>query len=383
MRLRSTPYRISPRTPQAGWQATLSQAGGLVYVDAPMKRQWWQPLTVCLCVPAEHVQVSELWLPQWLNEQALRDEVLLHAQGVLADQSQSELHHPLDASQALNTRHTWAASTSSISSTASTTANSSTASPLCVDAHPNTDAQSDQGLQLWHVYTMSERDMMLHWAACCAQHAQPQQSWCCVAAVPEQAQHMGLNLLPYREQAARGYARRSWACLGASVVCMAGAMFGAHAQLPTQTRGVDVQPVAQPPTLSLAQTPMSMGDANQHPTLTALRAQVLDLQQRLHVQQWQRQWQQWQLDVLQALPRDTTAHIAVHAFEAKAQRISITGASSDLSILATWSNALRARWSRSLSVQLLNTQRGQTGHIQFELVLIPIETQGNTLGVQP
>ena len=96
-----------------------------------------------------------------------------------------------------------------------------------------------------------------------------------------------------------------------------------------------------------------------------------------------RQWQQWQLDVLQALPRDTTAHIAVHAFEAKAQRISITGASSDLSTLAAWSNAVRARWSRGLSVQLLHTQRGQTGHIQFELVLSPVETQGNTLGVQP
>ena len=162
MRLRSTPYSISPRTPQAGWQATLSQAGGLVYVDPPTKRRWWQPLTVCLCVPAEHVQVSELWLPQWLNEQALRDEVLLHGQGVLPDPSQSELQHPVVASLALNTRPTSTASTASTSST------SSTSSPLYVDAYANTDAQSDQGLQLWHVYTMSERDMMLHWAACCA-----------------------------------------------------------------------------------------------------------------------------------------------------------------------------------------------------------------------
>ena len=321
------------------WDATVCLQDGLSVLAMTDKgvghwcrwrRRLRMPLRVCLLVPAHAVWTSELVLPNWLNAEQERVEVLLFVQT------------SCDSEQAMS-----------------------------VDAVFKENAAVQQDMHLLQVYAIETAKLEDLWRACCT--AQPRESrcWRWVAAAPKasasdqltaaQAVPSPLNLLPYRAHAARRYEQGSWLLLCAGLVglgCVL--MWVLWSQLWVTANTLDLSS-------TVATAPMPTATA----TLAQLRQQLNQLQLQAQQQRTKDLWQQWGLHMLQVLSRDMTAHTAVVGVTAQDGRLNVRGQVRSVADATAWLQALRARWAYKVDIVLVSSESDASGAVHVDIEFRP------------
>ncbi|MFT6766654.1 MAG: hypothetical protein ACJA1Y_000687 [Burkholderiaceae bacterium] len=341
MNLLSIPALRMPSliTKPGGWDATVCLQDGLIVLAMTDKgaghwgqwrRRMRMPLRVCLLVPAYAVWTSELVLPNWLNAEQERVEVLLFVQA------------SCDSEQAMS-----------------------------VDAVCNENAAVQKDMHLLKVYAIETATLQDLWRACCT--AQPRESrcWQWVAAAPNasasgqltaaQAVPSPLNLLPYRAHAARRYEQGSWLLLCAGLVgsgCVLMWVLGS-------------QLWAQANTLDLSSTVATAPKPTATATVAQLRQQLNQLQLQAQQQRTKGLWQQWGLHMLQALSRDMTAHTAVVGVTAQDGRLNVRGQARSVADATAWLQALRARWAYNVDIVLVSSESDASGAVNVDIEFRP------------
>jgi Tfp pilus assembly protein PilN len=329
----------SPITKPGEWDATVCLQDGF-HVHATTnkgvgpwgrwRRRLRMPLRVCLLVPTHAVWTSELVLPNWLNAEQERVEVLLFVQA------------SCDSEQAMS-----------------------------VDAVFNENAAVEKDMHLLQVYAIETAKLQDLWRACCTAHPRESRCWQWVAATPKasasgqltagQALPSPLNLLPFRAHAAKRYEQGSWLLLCAGLVgpaCVLVWVLGS-------------QPQVNANILDLSSTRATAPVPTSTATVAQLRQQLNQLQLQAQQQRTTGLWQQWGLHMLQALSRDMTAHTAVIGVMAQDGRLNVRGQARSVADATAWLQALRARWAYKVDIVLVSSERDVSGAVHVDIEFRP------------
>ena len=294
------------------WDASVNQATGVgkgFDGDNP-------PIRMRLLLDEGQWLESELALPLWLSAHEVRTEVVLHAHCVHGDAA------------------------------------------VYVDSLAKPCNQD--GMQVLNVWSAEQDVVHAVWQRCQTLYGNGlgNSPWQLVGLAPHTQQHTPLNMLAYREQAAEHYKRGSWRLLGFNAAAIAAAL---------------VAGLLYPPKASVKALPVQVatqsGEAHQLPSLAALREQLAQVSRAQQQQAVQTRQQAWQMNVLAALARDTTARVAVTQLMAKADLIEINGHATSLSDVTGFVKALRTRWDYAAHVHLRDSQQQDSGVLAYSLVI--------------